>query len=289
MRRTTTSRRTGAVESTPVEGYLDGLLWNQLEKVRWDDLEALDVDNRTERMWMQAVSARGLALLPPRQRQAVELVYRQGLTLAEAAQVLGVDPSTAGRSARRGMEELRRYAAERELTRACTGPDGALDRRRLAEESTLLTSRQRQVMLLSLEGRTATEIGGMLGLDPSAVRRTLARGEERLNRVTPWPTAQQRRQAREEALRRNLADWRKSGKEVAAACGVSLRTVYRRAGARRWEGMTALQYQVWQRYRAGEKPADIAAALSMDVKNVYQLLARARRAGATGEEGEKDG
>lgn len=49
------------------------------------------------------------------------------------------------------------------------------------------------------------------------------------------------------------------------------------AGTRRWEGLTALQYDVWTRTRAGESPAAIAAALGMDVRNVYQVLSRIRR------------
>ena len=50
-----------------------------------------------------------VVFLPPRQRQAVELYYGQGMTLAQIAQTLGVHKSTASRrlcAARRALREL---------------------------------------------------------------------------------------------------------------------------------------------------------------------------------------
>ena len=60
---------------------------------------------------------------------------------------------------------------------------------------------------------------------------------------------------------------------------MSLAVVYKlTAGRRRWEGMTALQYDVWRRTQAGERPKGIARALGMDVSGVYQARARAKKA-----------
>ena len=267
-------------QRAPVRRYsLDGRGWAWLEGQSWERLESLDRDNRERLAWMRAVVDDGTSTLTPRQREVFQLLYREQIPAKTAAAGLGVDPSTVYRTARRAVEKLRRYAEGRELVRTCTRADGSLDLRRVVEETDLLTPRQREVLLLTLEGLGRAGIARRLGVDPSTVSRTLRRGERRLRTLTYYLNSAQLRALRNGKLRREALDWRKSCKELAAEYGVSLAVVYKlTAGRRRWEGMTALQYDVWRRTQAGERPKDIARALGMDVSGVYQARARAKKA-----------
>lgn len=257
---------------------LDGQRWQWMEKQSWDRLESWDRDNREQRSWMQAVLDDGTAEMTSRQRQVFSMLYREGKRPLAAAEELGVDPSTIYRTARRAIEKLRRYAEARELVRTCAREDGSIDLRRVVAETAFLTARQRQVLLLTLEGLNQTRIAAELGVDPSTVGRTLRRGETRLKKLTHYLSSRELRELRDHRIRREGLDWRRSCKELSAEYGVSLWVIYRlTAGTRRWEGLTALQYDVWTRTRAGESPAAIAAALGMDVRNVYQVLSRIRR------------
>ncbi len=264
---------------------LDGRGWAWLEGQSWARLESLDRDNRARLAWMRAVVDDGTAELTARQREVFTLLHREGVPARAAAERLGVDVSTVYRTARRGVEKLRRYAEGRELLRTCTRPDGSLDLRRVVEETALLTPRQRQVLGLALEGKGPGRIAAELGVDPSTAARTLRRGERRLRTLTRYLNSAELRAVRNQKLRRAALDWRTSCKELAARYGVSLATVYKlTAGQRRWAGMTALQYDVWTRAQAGQAPRDIAQALGMDVGGVYQALSRARKSQAREQE-----
>lgn len=259
---------------------LEGQSWQWLEKQSWDRLESMDRDNRERLEWMRAVVDDGTSEMTARQRQVFDLVYRVGKEVKTVAEELGVDPSTISRTARRAVEKLRRYAEGRELVRTCTRPDGSLEIRRVVEETALITPRQRQVLLLTLDGLTRKQAAQTLGVDPSTVGRTLRRGERRLKKLTHYLNSAELRAIRNQKLRADALNWRTSCKELSAKYGVSLWVVYKlTAGTRRWEGMTALQYDIWTRRQAGETPKAIAQALGMDVRNVYQALNRARQRG----------
>ena len=257
---------------------LDGQTWQWLEKQTWEQLESMDRDNRARLEWMRAVVDDGTSEMTSRQQQVFGLVYRDGKKVKEVAEELGVDPSTISRTARRAVEKLRRYAEGRELVRTCTREDGSIDLRRVVEETGLITPRQRQVLLLALDGYSRGRVAAALGVDPTTAGRTLRRGEKRLKKLTHYLNSAELRAIRNRKLKADALDWRKSCKELAVKYGVSLWVVYKlTAGTRRWEGMTALQYDVWTRRQAGESAKTIAQALGMDVRNVYQALNRARR------------
>lgn len=260
---------------------LDGQAWQWLEKQTWEQLESMDRDNRVRLEWMRAVVDDGTSEMTSRQRQVFGLVYRDGKKVKEVAEELGVDPSTISRTARRAVEKLRRYAEGRELVRTCTRGDGSIDLRKVVEETALITPRQRQVLLLILDGYSRGRVAAALGVDPTTAGRTLRRGEKRLKKLTHYLNSAELRAIRNRKLRADALDWRKSCKELAGKYGVSLWVVYKlTAGTRRWEGMTALQYDIWTRRQAGESAKTIAQALGMGVKNVYQALARAKKAAA---------
>ena len=260
---------------------LDGQTWQWLEKQTWEQLESMDRDNRARLEWMRAVVDDGTSEMTSRQQQVFGLVYRDGKKVKEVAAELGVDPSTISRTARRAVEKLRRYAEGRELVRTCTRGDGSIDLRKVVEETALITPRQRQVLLLTLDGYSRGRVAAALGVDPTTAGRTLRRGEKRLKKLTHYLNSDELRAIRNRKLKADALDWRKSCKELAEKYGVSLWVVYKlTTGTRRWEGMTALQYDVWTRRQAGESPRTIAGALGMEVKNVYQALARAKKAAA---------
>jgi DNA-directed RNA polymerase specialized sigma24 family protein len=61
-----------------------------------------------EEPWVEPGLAAALAALPARQRSAVVLVYGAGLTMAEAAEVLGASTGATKKRASRGMTALKR-------------------------------------------------------------------------------------------------------------------------------------------------------------------------------------
>ena len=67
-------------------------------------------DSLAQREQREAVTV-ALAELPERQRRAVELVYLEGMTHAEAADALGWSRGTVGMCVQRGLERLRRCRA----------------------------------------------------------------------------------------------------------------------------------------------------------------------------------
>ena len=268
-------RRSGG---QPKSTSLDGQTWQWMEKQCWDQLESMDRDNRERREWMRAVLDDGTAEMTARQRQVFTLLYRDGKRAPDVAAELGVDPSTIYRTARRAVEKLRRYAEARELVRTCVRADGTVDVRRVVVETAFLTNRQKQVLILTLNGLNGRQIGERLGVDRSTAARTLRRGERRLKKLTHYLSGPELRAIRDEKIRRESLNWQKSCKELAWEYGVNLSVIYRlTAGTRRWSGMTALQYDIWKRRQAGESPRSIADALGMDVGNVYQALARAKK------------
>lgn len=278
LRQLQPQRRSGG---RPRSVSLDGQPWQWLEKQSWDQLESMDRDNRERREWMRAVLDDGTAEMTARQRQVFTLLYRDGKRAPDVAGELGVDPSTIYRTARRAIEKLRRYAEARELVRTCVRADGTVDVRRVVVETAFLTNRQKQVLILTLNGLNGRQIGERLGVDRSTAARTLRRGERRLKKLTHYLSGPELRAIRDEKIRRESLNWQKSCKELAWEYGVSLSVIYRlTAGTRRWSGMTALQYDIWKRRQAGESPRSIADALGMDVGNVYQALTRAKRGAA---------
>lgn len=61
-----------------------------------------------EEPWVEPALAAALAALPARQRAAVVLVYGAGLTMTEAAEVLGASVEATKKRAARGMTALKR-------------------------------------------------------------------------------------------------------------------------------------------------------------------------------------
>ncbi|NCE65031.1 sigma-70 family RNA polymerase sigma factor [Pseudoflavonifractor sp. 524-17] len=257
---------------------LEGQSWQWAEKQRWDRLESSGRDNRARLSWMRAVLDDGTAEMTGRQRQVFELLYREGMAAPAAAEKFGVSVSTIYRTARRAVEKLRRYAEGRELVRTCVREDGSVDLRRVVAETAFLTQRQRQALLLTLDGLNQRRVAETMGVNRSTAGRTLRRGERRLKKLTRYLNARELRAIRNERIQRASLNWRKSCKELAAEYGVSLWLIYKlTANTRRWEGMTALQYDIWQRKEGGQTPKEIAAALGTDVKNIYQALVRIQK------------
>lgn len=257
---------------------LDGQDWDQVEKMSWDRLESFERNNEEERKWMWTVLEDGAVELTPRQRQVLKLLYRETKPPRGVAETLGVDVSTVYRTAKRGIAKLRKYAEGRGLVRTCTREDGSMDEIRLITESTVLTQRQKQVLRLLCDGLNQTQVAQKLGVGTSTVGRTMRRGKQRLEKLTHELNVPMLPQTRKENICQSGLDWHISCKELAAMYGVHLGMIYKlTVGTRRWEGMTALQYQVWMRKKAGECPRSIATALGMNVKNVYQVLSRAEK------------
>ena len=80
-----------------------------------------------------------------------------------------------------------------------------------------------------------------------------------------------------ERLREEGQDWEKTCKALSSEYGVSLWTVYRLVGGvRRWNGCTALEWQVLQLSEEGLRAAEIARRLGMQRCHVYSVLKSAK-------------
>ncbi len=75
------------------------------------ELVAPDLGAELERQALSPDLARALAELPPRQREAVELLHLEGLSVAEAALRVGTTPGALKVRAHRGYQALRKRLA----------------------------------------------------------------------------------------------------------------------------------------------------------------------------------
>ena len=97
---------------------------------RWAALTA--GDNGKEHAALRENLARALREeLTPRQREVLDLYYRERMNLAQIGDALGVGPSTVSRTLRRGEERLRRCLRYGSPALLCAPPPSRSRSRRL--------------------------------------------------------------------------------------------------------------------------------------------------------------
>lgn len=99
--------RLTALDSKRRGGRWRGILGRLLGEPR-EFSTTRDPRRETERRERSEVLEKSLAALPARQREVLHLVFYQGMTLAEAAETLGISAGSAAQHFARGKERLRR-------------------------------------------------------------------------------------------------------------------------------------------------------------------------------------
>jgi len=134
---------------------------------------------------LMAWLAEGARQLGGRQRLYIDAYYNRGLSLQRIAENCGVDKSSVSKGIRNGMDKLRSWLADKQLLAGCTLEDGNIKWDRFLSGVSVLTGRQRQLLVLLRSGRfkSQTELGRCLGLKRDTISRTVSRGAHKLVRL----------------------------------------------------------------------------------------------------------
>ena len=226
-----------------------GTAWADIEGYTWTALgqAAQAASGRQAAYLTQALTA-AMASLTERQREILLLRYREGLSLTEIGQRLGIHRSSVCRCARQGLQRLEACILASLQARECQEAEG-FDFLRFAGRTDVLTDRQREYLYLLLtDGVTLGEIARYLRTETSTISRGSRRIAERLAAVGEGLAE------RPSASRPRREDWagRPEG-EIAAALGLSPAVYYRLVcRGQTVGGLPRLAYEV---LRLGDLPA----------------------------------
>lgn len=200
-----------------------GTAWADIQGYTWTELgrAAQGASARQAAYLTRALSA-AMASLTERQREVLMLRYREGLSLTEIGQRLGVHKSSVCRCARQGLRRLEACILASLQARECQEAEG-FDFLRFAGRTDVLTDRQREYLYLLLtDGVTLGEIARYLRTETSTISRGSRRIAERLAAVAEGLAE------RPSVSKPRREDWagRPEG-EIAAALGLSPAVYYR--------------------------------------------------------------
>lgn len=237
-------------------------VWSDIEGHSWQQVEAGDfVTTGITVEQLQSWLAEGAQLLSRRQRLYIDAYYNRGLSLKLIAQEYGVDRTTVSRVIRKGIAKMRRRVEEKKLISSCADGKGGFDWIKFISQTSVLSDRQRQLMLriISQKSKTYAELACGLGLNRTTVSRTIARA---------WRAVQNLGIPGVDPL--ILA--RQLGLEVGICCRLCDR-------GKDEAGLTRYQRELLRCTQAGLSTREIAKQLGISVNAARDMLAALRRKG----------
>lgn len=166
---------------------LQGMTWGRADGMTWGDIMAArdpGVATARQNRLLTKLLNDGLAACTERQREYIAEYYMQGKNMYEIAEEHGIYQSAVSRVIRRGLARVAHNVVARLTIARYVTDDGLFDYVAFAQESSVLTERQIEVIYLLLtRGVTMRIAGKWLGRCQSCLSRTRIRAEKRLEAV----------------------------------------------------------------------------------------------------------
>lgn len=250
-----------------------GTAWADIQGYTWTELgRAAQGASARQAAYLTRALTAAMASLTERQREILLLRYREGLSLTEIGQRLGIHRSSVCRCARQGLQRLEACILASLQARECQEAEG-FDFLRFAGRTDVLTDRQREYLYLLLtDGVTMAEIARYLRTGRSTISRGNRRVVERLSAVAEGLAAQP------SSSKPRKEDWvHKPEGEIAAELSLSPATYYRLVCRDQAVGdLPRLAYEI---LRLGDLPtAEIARRLGLSEGTVRTYRRRFRGA-----------
>lgn len=249
--------------------------WSDLEGHNWQQVEAgdsvtLGVTMEQLQEWM----AQGAQRLTDRQRLYLNAYYNEGLSMELIAQRYGVKSSTVTRVIHNGLDRMEQWVEAQKLIISCRDGADGFDWARYLSQVSVLTDRQRQLMLLVLSGcpKSQLELADKLELRPSTVSRTLAKAGRTIRQLEAQGTP---------TCKPEIQNWEGADPvSLALETGMPLYFYYRFCfRGQQVGGMSRYLYELERRREAGESPDTVAQEMGLRPRTVRSAFARLRRGG----------
>lgn len=251
----------------------NNVCWSDLEGKRWSQVEELEDEAMNHGVELiQKWVEEGSAYLTDRQRIYMDEYYNNGYSLEKISEKYNVHTSTVSRVIGNGLNRIKNWVNSKKLGEDCRYEPGNFDWVRYLTSRTVLTDRQRELLLIMLSENppSSKDIAKKLEVDPSTISRTLSKAASTIQQlnIKGKPTRYM-----------DIGDWNESDKcSLAIRTGMPLSFYYRYCFSRqRISGLTRYRYEIAKRKAAGKTAREIAEEFGIRPQAVQSAFDELKR------------
>lgn len=250
--------------------------WSDMEGKTWKQIEQEQYTMQTGETSseMQEWMAEGAERLTEKQAIYIDEYFNEGLSMQVIADKYGVRLSTISRVIKRGIKKMQDWVEAKQLISTFLKPDGTFDWVAYLEKISVVSDRQRELLLIVLTKlpKDSTDIARKLEIHQSTVSRTLARASKTVKKL---------KVKGEPSILPYIASWDEADKwSLAVQLGMPLYFYYRFCFDRneRYCGLTRYKYELTKRVKAGKTPSEISKEFGISLSSaVNQCMDIKRR------------